>query len=137
MPGMCMYIYLHMFVVDDRYDTRYPSELLNIISEEQFALDMDKINEAILDFWPCGICFCFGYACAPLTLGATLLCPNMCISKAEENAHRCIDNLNHSRAYYGTNIHWSLHKGCCTSWVEIEYPLPESQQQQSTMQSLI
>lgn len=86
---------------------------------------MERINDKIAEYWPCNTCYIFGYACAPLTLGTSLFCPNYCISKAEENLVRYLETINESPKNYDRRIIWSLHKSFFTSWIQINAPIQE------------
>lgn len=89
---------------------------------------MNKINEAIAQFWPCSMCYIFGFACAPFTLGTSLCCPHYCISKAESNLIQQLEDISLSKKYYENKITWKLHKNCFTSWIEIQYPVHSKNQ---------
>ena len=105
-----------------QYDSTFPSQLKGIIDEKDFENTMERINDAIIQFWPCTTCFVFGFACAPFTLGTSLCCPNFCVSKAEENLLSALDHVSMMPKYYEKKITWSLKKTCFNSWIQIEIP---------------
>jgi hypothetical protein len=109
--------------ISSRYDTTYPNELQGYITEEEFSRAMERLNDKLAEFWPCNTCYIFGYACAPLTLGMSLFCPNYCISQAEENAEKFLNDLSKTAKYYDRNISWKLRKSCWKSWIEISFPI--------------
>lgn len=49
------------------------------VKREDFETAINQINNTLRDYWPCTLCVCWGYLCCPCTLGASLLCPNLCI----------------------------------------------------------
>lgn len=61
------------------YDDDFPMELKHLIKQQDFETAINQINNTIKDYWPCFFCMCCGYTCCPLTLGISLLCPNLCI----------------------------------------------------------
>lgn len=68
------------------------------------------------------MCYIFGFACAPFTLGTSLCCPNYCISRAESNLVNHLEDLSLAARYYDNKIVWKLEKSCWTSWIEIRIP---------------
>jgi hypothetical protein len=98
-----------------------------IVSEEDFQKDINKINEAIAEFWPCSMCYIFGFACAPFTLGTSLCCPNYCVSRAESNVIDQLEDISLAARYLDHQIVWSLRKGCFTSWIEISIPVQSAE----------
>ena len=50
------------------------------IGVDSFAHELKRINLNLTNFWPCKLCFYFGYICCPCTGGLSLFCPNICIS---------------------------------------------------------
>lgn len=55
---------------------------------------MSSINTVLEDFFPCPLCFCFGYLCCPCTLGLSFLLPNSCVKDAEEELRALIKRIN-------------------------------------------
>jgi hypothetical protein len=106
-----------------QYDDTYPDQLIGVISEKDFENTMEKLNDAIFQFWPCTTCFIFGFACAPMTLGTSLCCPRYCVSKAEDNLTRKLEDTCLMEKYREKEITWSLHKSCFNSWIEIQFPV--------------
>ena len=72
------------------------------------------------------MCYIFGFACAPFTLGTSLCCPHFCISRAESNLIHHLEDISLARRYYDNKITWSLQKSCFISWIEIEIPTSDS-----------
>ena len=108
--------------ISSNYDTNYPVELQHIVCEKRFDNDIQQINHALADYWPCPTCFIGGYVCIPCTLGLSLLCPNICISGAESYVKYFIqDQINQRREYQEKHVTWSLHRSCGGGYVQIEY----------------
>jgi hypothetical protein len=79
-------------------DEKFSSELVRgVITDKEINDIINRLNEQIISFWPCTTCFLFAYSCIPCTFGFSLMCPNYCISQAEDHAIRLLDNL---RYYY-------------------------------------
>jgi hypothetical protein len=57
--------YIHTIRTDD-YDAKVLGDRLTL---HDWQVAMDKINDAISSFFPCGLCFAFNYLCAVCTLG--------------------------------------------------------------------
>lgn len=74
------------------------------------------------------MCYIFGFACAPFTLGTSLCCPHYCISRAESNLINQLENISLAGRYFDNKITWSLQKTCFSSWIEIEFPLSNKNQ---------
>lgn len=78
-------------------DKKVSDELLQtvrgVISDKEMAQIISRLNEQLLSFWPCTTCFIIAYSCIPCTLGFSLLCPNYCISQAEDHAIRLLENI--------------------------------------------
>lgn len=106
-----------------QYDDTYPSQLSGVISEKDFEHTMERLNDSIFQFWPCTTCFIFGFACAPITLGTSLCCPHYCVSKAEDNLIRALEDTSMMAKYTEKDITWTLRKSCLNSWIEIQFPV--------------
>lgn len=108
--------------ISNRYDDTYPDVLYNIITENEFKRIMDSLHDRIVSHWPCDTCFIFGVACAPISLGSSLLCPGYCATLAEKEAKQFLHDVSLSKKYYEKEIFFSLQKTCCSSWIEITIP---------------
>ncbi|KAF0746287.1 hypothetical protein AaE_008181 [Aphanomyces astaci] len=107
----------------NRYDDEFPMELEGMVPEAHFAQAINQINNTLTDYWPCFFCVCCGYLCCICTGGLSLLCPNMCISDAEQYTRTLIDRINIRPCFKDADIQWKLVKRCCRSWVEISIPV--------------
>jgi hypothetical protein len=108
--------------ISSNYDNIFPVELNGVIEETRFKNDIQQINHALADYWPCPTCFIGGYLCIPCTLGLSLLCPNICVSGAEKFVKHLIqDQINQRREYVERHVTWSLHRSCGGGYIQIEY----------------
>ena len=105
-----------------RYNDNYPVELYNIIPESDFNRIFNSMHNRILSYWPCDTCFIFGIACAPFTLGTSLLCPGKCAILAEKEAIKFLRDVSLNKNFYERSISFDLKKNFFTSWIEISFP---------------
>ena len=61
------------------YYLAYPAILKEYISEAEFKKEMEKLNDASLELFPCSLCFSYGYLFAICTLGLSFLLPSICV----------------------------------------------------------
>ena len=54
------------------------------ISRSDYVQIMERINDMLINYFPCPLSWYCGYVCCIFTLGLSLLCPFMCIRDAEE-----------------------------------------------------
>jgi hypothetical protein len=108
--------------VSSHYDETFHPELeRSRLSKAEFISAITRVNETLATYWPCGMCFCFGYVCSPCTLGLSFLGPKICVSAAEEYMLRQLEYLNHSDPFQQASMTWRLHKRCLHSWIEVEW----------------
>ena len=108
--------------ISSHYVSIFPPELKGVISEHRFQLDIDEINHALSDYWPCPTCYIGGFVCCPCTLGLSLLCPNICLSNAEKYVrHLMRDIINYKAENTARNVQYSLHRGCGGGYICIEF----------------
>lgn len=69
--------------------------------------------------WPCDFCLNFGYVCCLCTLGFSFCFPNYCINEATKSFLQDIEIAN-NETFHKYNLHLSLQKKCCTSWLQID-----------------
>lgn len=106
--------------------TVQPCALQQQMAPEEFDRTITRINHAFSDYWPCPLCFGFGWACCLCTLGLSFCCPRICISDAERFAREELERES-SRPYFsGKAVSWRLRKSCGTSWIEVAYAVPPS-----------
>ena len=101
------------------YSFSYDSSFMSpYMKETQFNFLMNSLNDELFSYWPCSLCFYFGYACSPCTLGLSFLCPNSCISTAKEHFINKIEYYN-SQHFEPKGLRLSYHQTCSTSWVKL------------------
>ena len=92
------------------------------LDEEELMTILNRFNEAIANYWPCHAVYCFGLCCAPCTLGLSLLCPNLCVTKSEEAAKRYLEQVSLNSMWYDRHIRFRLVKTWFSSSVEVSFP---------------
>jgi hypothetical protein len=101
------------------YDTTYPEELRDYISEREYSYMINKIIDELTMMWPCCFCFTFGYMFCLCTIGLSFLLPNCCISEAKIRLQDSIKEANES-ILKNKNLQLSYHQKCSTSWLQID-----------------
>lgn len=112
----------HLTGISSRYSTTYPTRLQDVISKAEFADIMDRLNDTIIDYWPCNPCYYFGYVCCICTFGLSVLIPNYCASYSELYATAFLRNVSLKAKYFDKKISFTLVKRLCNSYVEIRFP---------------
>lgn len=82
---------------------------------------MERINDMLINYFPCPLSWYCGYVCCIFTLGLSLLCPFICIRDAEEQVRDFIARVN-NRKLKEKNMKLVLRKKCGTSWLEWHLP---------------
>lgn len=111
--------------ISSSYSTDYPNQLHGIISQDEFIDIISRLNDTIRNYWPCNLCYFFGYGCSICTCGASLLCPQFCMSHSEQYANEMLKNVSLKSKYWERKITFKIVKGFCSSYVEIRFPLTE------------
>lgn len=104
------------FSYDFFYDKNFIGDLM---ADSQFNYLTNALNDELYSYWPCTLCFCFGYLFSPCTLGLSFLCPNMCITSAKENFIKKLEYFN-SKYFNPKMINITYHQKCSTSWLKLE-----------------
>jgi hypothetical protein len=120
--------------VSSSYDTTFPPALAGVMNEADFVEAVGRVNNVLVMYWPCTMCFVCGYVLSPVTLGLSFGCPNLCIQEAENYARRELEYLNHSETFRNAGMVWGLRKAFLQSWLVIELPLSEEEKQQQQQQ---
>jgi hypothetical protein len=92
------------------------------MTRREFATMMETINDMLFTYFPCPLCWCFGYLFCLPTLGLSLCLPAICVRDAEDQLRMIIDRYN-NRKFEEKNMHLRLRKRCGTSWLEIDLDL--------------
>ena len=98
------------------YDESFPKQLQGLISQSEFVHNITEINSMLWDYWPCCLCFFFGYCCCLCTLGISFL-PACC---AVTDARRCTEDTISKINAKNPRLRWKLVTSCSTSWIEIK-----------------
>ena len=80
---------------------------------------MEQINDMLFTYFPCAMCWGFGYLCCPFTLGLSLCCPAICVRDAEQNLRDMITRMNRQKLNK-IGLSLSLQKHCGTSWLQVD-----------------
>jgi hypothetical protein len=92
------------------YDDDFPvdSPLEAYVTREEFAKAMTKINEALLDHWPCLPCTSFAYGCCVCTLGLSFYCATSQVQEAESRVQLQLRRINAQSNFAGRGVEWRL-----------------------------
>jgi hypothetical protein len=112
----------HYSGISSRYSTQFPPKLAGLLSKTEFTTIIERLNETIMDYWPCDLCYYLGYGCCPCTLGLSVLIPNYCTSYSELYATAYLRNVSLKAVYYDRQISFTLVKNICSSYVEVKFP---------------
>jgi len=105
--------------ISSSYEMTYFEELKPYINKLEYKRVMESLIEGNIIMWPCDFCFNFGYVCSICTLGISFCFPYFCIKQATKSFLEDIDNLN-NETFHKYNLHLSLQKKFCTSWLQID-----------------
>lgn len=108
--------------VSSRYDCSYSQILENVVSERELNRIIDELNDTLISNWPCNTCYISGYACAPCTLGLSLVLPGHCASLSEQEGQKFLRNVSLTARFYDRNITYAIVKTLCDSYIEIRFP---------------
>ena len=104
------------------YSEEYDSEKLSPhISRQEYVQCMERINDLLINYFPCPLSWYCGYLCCLFTLGLSLLCPYICISDAEEQLEMLVRSINNKKLK-SKNMKLVFRKKCGTSWLEWHLP---------------
>ena len=105
------------------YDDTYPTlpAFQEAVSKEEFDSSIKKINEALMDHWPCLPCYGFAYGCCICTLGLSLFCSSSMVAESESRAKMQIRRINEQSNYRWKGVEWELKRTWCPrrSFIEI------------------
>ena len=104
------------------YSELYDEDRLGgYIEQREYEQIMERINDMLINYFPCPLSWWCGYICCLFTLGLSLLCPYICISDAEEQVDQLIRRIN-SKKLKQKQMKLVLRKKCMTSWLEWHLP---------------
>jgi hypothetical protein len=104
------------------YSTEFPPRLKGVVEVEDFIDIMTRLNNTILNYWPCNLCYFCGYGCSLFTCGLSILLPHYCMSYSEEYAVEMLKHVSLKSKYYDRKIFFTIQKSYCQSFVEIRFP---------------
>jgi hypothetical protein len=107
------------------YDPSYPfTDDDAPMSRPEFDAAISKVNDALVDHWPCMACTGFAYGCCLCTLGLSLYCSTSMVGEAESRARMQIGRLNAQSSFQTTQLCWELRRiwYLRKSWIEISLP---------------
>ncbi|KAJ0400740.1 hypothetical protein P43SY_005461 [Pythium insidiosum] len=92
------------------YDDDWAShpQLERFMTCDEFQRAVAKINDALLDHWPCLPCTSFAYGCCVCTLGLSLYCASAQVREAEERTQLQLRRLNAQQCFASRQIEWRL-----------------------------
>ena len=76
------------------YSEVYDERLSDHIEQREYEQIMERINDMLINYFPCPLSWYCGYLCCIFTLGLSLLCPYICIHDAEEQVEQLIRRVN-------------------------------------------
>mmetsp|Transcript_56103 Transcript_56103/g.64022 ORF Transcript_56103/g.64022 Transcript_56103/m.64022 type:complete len:167 (+) Transcript_56103:185-685(+) len=100
------------------YSEDYPEELREYIDEKDYGRAISQVNDTLITYWPCSLCFSIGYVCALCTAGLSFCFPYCCISDAEKLVNETIRDADRN-IFRPKGLSIELKKKCSTSWLEI------------------
>jgi hypothetical protein len=107
--------------MSNSYDATYPDELEGVVSESEFTTIIGRVNDAIQEYWPCGLCFALGICCAPCAF-LPYFPTQICMSKAEAAGREKLRQISLKSEFYDKKITFSLKKACCKSYIVVSFP---------------
>eukprot|EP00752_Nemacystus_decipiens_P002756 g2574.t1 len=107
--------------ISSSYDDSYPPELEGWMAREEWLECMGRINSALMDRFPCGMCRLQAYCCCPCTLGLSLLSMIRQAKEVERGVGEVISSVNDNLEARRRNVRFGFHRGCCRAWVQVEY----------------
>lgn len=97
------------------YDDEFPTSaddpnapLAEVMTPEEFDQAIGKINDALLDHWPCMPCTSFAYGCCICTLGLSFYCATSQVQEAEQRVNMQIRRVNEQSNFKAKRIEWRL-----------------------------
>lgn len=124
--------------ISSSYSMEYPLQLKGIVDREEFYDIISRLNDTIRNFWPCNLCYLFGYGCSVCTCGLSVLCPSYCMSYSEQYAVDLLRNITLKAKFYERKISFTIQKSLCNSYVEIKFPshLLEKEEEKNNPENL-
>jgi hypothetical protein len=102
------------------FDEEYPEELQGVLSQQAFKEALDRINDAIIAFFPCFLCRTCAVGLCVCTLGLSCFCPFWCITDAKYNVEQAVEAVNGRLKREGIRARFRFESSCIRStlWVD-------------------
>ena len=110
------------FITGLSYSYRFyydPNFIGPYMKEAQFNYLMNSLNDELYSYWPCCICFYFGYTMSLCTLGLSFLCPNFCVSSAKKTFLEKLEYYNNEH-FNPKGLNLTYYQKCSTSWLSFK-----------------
>lgn len=91
-----------------RYCDQYPDGLEGTLSQAEFKKMMENVNDMLETYFPCMLCWAFGYLCCIPTLGLSLCGPAVCVNDAEDSLRTMLARMNRSSLWKNKGLHIAL-----------------------------
>eukprot|EP00347_Sterkiella_histriomuscorum_P019708 403340592 len=105
------------------FDASYPNDhelLTKNLTQKEYQMILETINDTLYTYFPCPLCQCFGYCLCPCTLGLSFLIPYSCVRDASIECNKAIQVINQKK-FHSKNMHLELKIQRQTSWLEIHF----------------
>eukprot|EP00347_Sterkiella_histriomuscorum_P009196 403342157 len=106
------------------------------ISQREFKKIVEKLNETIIENWPCSTCQLIGYMFCPCTLGLSFIFPGCVISEAKYQLKLAIKDFN-EYIFKKMGLFMMYRQYCSTSWLELHVIGKSKEKTQQKQQELI
>ena len=102
------------------YSEEYDAASMHaFVSEQEFKNIVTHINDVLANFFPCPICYFFGFACCPCSLALSCVPAYKSVREAQENVIKTIDHYNIAK-FASRNMRMTLEKSCFKSYLKIQ-----------------
>ncbi|CAM9715550.1 unnamed protein product [Pylaiella littoralis] len=107
--------------ISSSYDDGYPQELEGWISKEEWLECIGRINNALMDRFPCGLCRLQAYCCCPCTLGLSLLSMRSQAKEIERGVGEVVSSVNRNLEARKIEVRFDFRRRWCRAWVQVDY----------------
>ncbi|CAM9832697.1 unnamed protein product, partial [Ectocarpus fasciculatus] len=107
--------------ISSAYDDQYPPELEGWMATEEWFDCIGRINRALMDRFPCGLCRLQAYCFCPCTLGLSLLSMRKEAKEIERGVGEVIKTINQNLEARRRSVRFGFHRTFCSAWVQVEY----------------
>ncbi|CBN77832.1 conserved unknown protein [Ectocarpus siliculosus] len=107
--------------ISSAYDDQYPPELDGWMTTEEWFECIGRINRALMDRFPCGLCRLQAYCFCPCTLGLSLLSMRKEAKEIERGVGEVVKTVNQNLEARRRSVRFGFHRTFCSAWVQVEY----------------